>query len=448
MGVQAPQSSDSAPVTEHHLRRRLGLATATLMGIGVILGAGIYVIIGAAAGRAGNAVWLSFLIAAFAATLTALSYARLGKLRPKNAPEYQYLNMAFGRFPGFIASWLVLWSGIISAATVALGFAGYMEHLFGAPVLLSSIALIALSALIVFVGIAESAIMAIILTAIEAGGLAFIIVIGAPHIGEVNLLEAPLGFPGIAAAASLVFFAYLGFEGMANFAEEMKNPVRDLPKAIILAIIISTVLYLLVSLAAVSVVGWEALSGSSAPLAVVAASALGANADLLLTAIAIGATANTVLLLLLAASRALWAMSCAGVLPTVFCVVGERRRTPWAAIIVVAVLTGLFAAIRNIEQVAELTNFAILLAFAGVNAAAVKLFGSQRAPGHRARHVFVDIVLPAVGLAAVLGLVTNVGGRAALLGGALLVIGVIVYAIMRALSRRKEPGPDSGDLSV
>jgi APA family basic amino acid/polyamine antiporter len=418
------------------LERHLGLATTTLLGIGVILGAGIYVIIGAAAGRAGNAVWASFLLAAAAATLTGLSYARLGRLRPKNAPEYQYLNLAFGRMPGFLAGWMVLWSVVISAAAVALGFAGYLQNLFNAPVLAGAIGLIVVASLIVFIGIRQSALAAGILTGVEILGLVLIIGIGAPYIGDVDLLEAPGGFQGVITAASLVFFAYLGFESMANLAEEMKNPGRDLPRAIILAILVSTMLYLLVALAAVSVVGWRELSDSSAPLATVAASALGTEANTTLTAIALASTANTVVLLLLAASRAMWAMSCAGVIPGFFCTIGEDRRTPWVAIAVVAVIASLFAAVRNIERVAEFTNFAVLLAFAGVNASAIKIFAAGGKTS-AFKHFLRNRLLPGAGLVTALLLAATTGWRAALLGLVLLVIGGLLYVVFGKLGRKQ-----------
>lgn len=417
------------------LSRRLGLAATTLTGIGVILGAGIYVLVGVATATAGNAVWLSFLFAAFGAALTGLSYARLSKLRPKNAPEFQYVNMAFGRSLAFLAGWLVLWAGIISAAAVALGFAAYLTHLLGVPYLFSAIGLIMLSSLVVFLGVGESAILAGVLTIIEAAGLLLIIGIGIPHFGKVDLLEMPSGIAGVFGAASLVFFAFLGFEGMANFSEEMKNPERDLPKAIFLALGISTIFYILVSLSAVSVLDWSKLSQSDAPLALVAAQVLGEKADLLLTLIALASTANTVLLLLLAASRSLWAMSCAGVLPMTFCVIGKNRRTPWITIIMVGLFASLFALVGNIAEVAEFTNFATLLAFAAVNASALRLFGNEVLHS-RYKHILLNIVLPVSGFIVSLFLAANTGWRAALFGTLLLCAGVVVYLVMGAISRR------------
>lgn len=412
------------------LHRRLGLSAATLAGIGVILGAGIYVLVGVAAKQSGNAVWLSFLIAAIVAGFTGLSYARLGRLRPKNAPEFQYLNMAFGRTSGFLAGWLVLWSTIISSAAVALGFAGYLEHLFGLHNLVGAMALIIFSSVIVFLGAGESVILAGILTLVEASGLVIIIGIGVPSFGRVDILEMPMGMSGVIASASLVFFAYLGFEGMANLSEEMKNPERDLPRALLLALGISTVFYILVAVAAVSVLGWQDLSQSGAPLAAVASKALGAGADLLLTAIALASTANTVLLLLFAASRSMWAMSCAGVLPMNLCVIGKNRRTPWLSIIVVGVFASVFALVRDIQGVAEFTNFAILLAFAGVNASAFRLFVRDSSAG-RMRHVLRDWALPVVGCLASLWLAMSLGLRAALFGLVLVAVGVLTYLIMK-----------------
>jgi len=421
---------EETPQAEPQLTRRLGLLATTLIGIGVILGAGIYVLVGVAAKQAGNAVWLSLLMAAVVAGFTGLSYARLGKLRPKNAPEFQYLNMAFGRAPAFLAGWLVLWSTIISAAVVALGFAGYLEHLFGVPDLLGAIGLILLSTTIVFLGIGESSIFATVLTLVEVSGILIIIFIGIPSFGDVNLLETPMGFSGVVGAASLVFFAYLGFEGMANMSEEMKNPERDLPKALLLALFSSTILYILVAISAVSVLGWLDLSSSSAPLAAVAAQVLGQKADLLLSGIALASTANTVLLLLFAASRSMWAMACAGVFPMRLCVIGEHHHTPWLTILLVGACSSIFVLFKNIENVAEFTNFAVLLAFVGVNASVIKLFSKDNATGN-IKHIFLNRIMPVLGCLTALWLAVTLGWQSAIFGLILLSAGIVAYYLMK-----------------
>ncbi|MBE0481677.1 MAG: amino acid permease [Dehalococcoidia bacterium] len=428
-----------SPVPEdRNLDRRVGIAGAVVSGVGIIIGAGIYVIVGAAAGRAGNAVWMSFAIAAFGAMLTGLSYARLGRLRPRNAPEFQFLGMAFGRLPGFLGGWLILWAAVISASTVALGFAGYLQHLLDVPVLPGAIGLILLSALIVFAGVGQSVAIAAMLTVVSVIGLLFIIGIGVPYMGEVSLIEMPQGFSGVVAAASLVFFAYIGFQGMVNFSDEMRNPARDLPRALLLALVITTTLYILVALAAVSAVGWRDLSASEqAPLAVVAEIAVGSNADLLIAVLALASTANTVLLILFAASRILWAMSCEQAIPKMFCVIGKERSSPWAAIAVVTFFTSVFAAVRSIEQVAGFTNFVTLLAFAGVNAAAIKLLGMRGNPAaKRPGHILVNIILPGLGAVFTLALAASAGWQAAAVGTGLVVLGTGTYAVIRSVLNR------------
>lgn len=407
------------------LSRRLGLTAATLTGLGVIVGSGIYVVIGLAAGRAGNLVWLAFLLAAAGASLTALSYARLARLRPKNAPEYQFVNMAFGHWPAFLAGWLILVAQIISASAVALGFAGYLHALLGLPHWPSAAGLLLLCMLVLYLGIGHSAAAAIVFTIVEVAGLCIIVAIGVPHLGDVNYFEAARGASGVFSAASLVFFAYIGFEGMANLAEEMKDPERNLPRAIILALVLSTAFYVLVAISAVSVLGWERLGESSAPLAAVAEEALGSNAGVILSVISLVATANTSLVLLLAGSRVLRALSCAGVLPRALSPLSPKRHTPWRAILVVGAFALLFAAFRSVQQVAEFTNLVTLLAFIGVNAAAIRIF--RRAETGLAKHLLLNRLVPVLGIGVSLWLAVNAGWRAAVFGAVVLAAGALLY---------------------
>jgi basic amino acid/polyamine antiporter, APA family len=417
------------------LARRLGLTAATLTGLGVIIGSGIYVIIGAAAGKAGNAVWLSFLLAAIGASFTALSYARLGHLRPKNAPEYQFVNMAFGSRLAFLAGWLILLAQIVSSAAVALGFAGYLHSLLNIPVLFSAIGLIILCSLVVFIGIGQSALLAGVLTCVEIVGLLIIIGIGLPKFGQVNYWETPAGFSGVLSAASLVFFAYLGFEGMANLSEEMKNPEKNLPRAIILALVLSALAYVLVSISAVSVVGWNGLSQSNAPLALVAEQGLGSQAGLVLSIISLASTANTVLILLLAASRIMHALSSAKVLPIFLSKVNQRQRTPWVAIISVGLISMIFASLSSIQQIAEYTNFITLLAFIGVNASAIKLL-QKGATTTSVSHIMLNRLLPSLGVLASIYLAVNTGWQAAIFGAIVILVGLLVFWINNWLAKR------------
>jgi APA family basic amino acid/polyamine antiporter len=419
------------------LPRRLGLLLTSLTGIGVILGSGIYVIVGIAVGMAGNAVWISFVISAAAAGLTGLSYARLAKIQAKDAPEFHYVNRAFGRLPAFLAGWLVLFSGIISAATVALGFASYFSHLFPIAAVPSAIGLVLICTLIVFLGIGESTIIASVLTVVEVGGLIFIIIVGIPFWGSINYLETPSGLVGILQASSLIFLAYLGFETMANLAEEMKRPERDLPLAIFIALGVSTLLYVLVAISTISILDWRNLSQSSAPLAAVAGRVLGEKADLVLTVIALGSTANTVLVILIAMSRAMWAMSGDGVLPMFLSTLGEKRHTPWLTILIVGVFASLFTLVGNIEQIAEFTNFSILIVFAGVNASGIKIFNAAKNK-NRAGQFILNRLFPLLGAVVSLLLAVLTGWYAALLGGVIVLAGTAFYFIWKVISRKKK----------
>lgn len=190
---------------EGGLRRELGLAGVTVSGIGIILGAGIYALLGEATGLAGNAVWLSFGIAAVMAACTALSYAELSSMFPRAAAEYAYVSEAFGRKAAFVVGWLILASGVLSTATVALGFGGYVAGATALPIVPAALLLIAgLSALAVL-GIRETALFAIAMTLIEAGGIVFVILIGLPHLGSVDYFVMPNGFSGVFKGAALVF---------------------------------------------------------------------------------------------------------------------------------------------------------------------------------------------------------------------------------------------------
>ena len=280
------------------LRRTLSLWQVSLSGIGVILGAGVYALIGPAAAQAGNALWLSFLLAGLTAGLTAYAYARLARLAPKNSPEFQYTTLAFGPTMGFVAGVLMLVADVLATAAVTIGFGGYLEHLDGTPTSGNALALIVVLGVIMFSGVEQSVAVAMVLTGLEALGLAFVIVVGVPSWTSTDYLAVPHGLTGVSGAAALIFFAYLGFDELGNFAEEMRRPERDLPRALFISLAATTVIYILVALSAVAVVDVASLGASDAPLALVAGRVLGARADAVMSILALAATANTALLLL------------------------------------------------------------------------------------------------------------------------------------------------------
>jgi APA family basic amino acid/polyamine antiporter len=362
------QQSTSPP-----LKRELGLLEVTLSGVGIILGAGIYVLIGQAAGLAGNALWLAFGFSAIMALLTGLSYAELSSMFPKAGAEYDYVTNAFNSRLAFVTGWLVFLSGVLAAATVALGFAGYFSALTSIPRLISAIVLlIVLTALLAY-GVKETARVAVISTLIEVSGLVIIIAIGVPHLGSVNYWEMPQGYSGLFAASALIFFAYQGFESMVKFSEETKKPETTVPKALILALAISVMLYVLVALSVVSVLGWQQLAVSNAPFADIVSGTLGPDAAVIIAIVALFATANTALMSMYASSRILYGMAGSSLLTARLAWVHPAQRTPWIAIIICGVLSVMLIFAGDITFIANVTNFTLFITFIVINAAVIVL---------------------------------------------------------------------------
>jgi len=352
------------------LKRQLGLFQATIYGVGLILGAGIYVLIGEAAGIAGNTVWVSVVLGAIVTAFTGLSYAELASMYPKAAAEYVYIKNAFrNNFLAFIVGWLIIFTAIVSASTVSLGFGGYFSGFYGSPITISAVLLIIALSFVNFYGIRESSWMNVVFTIIEVSGLAFIIYIGFTftNTSPVNYFESPFGVNGIFVALALIFFAYIGFENIANIAEETKNPTRVLPRALILSISITGIIYILVSIAAISVLNWQDLGASTAPLADVAGRALGSSAQFGLSVIALFATTNTVLIMLVAGSRIIYGMAQQRSLPSSLAKIHARTKTPWIAVFAVMAAAVIFAFVGNIVTVANITVFTIVITFALVN---------------------------------------------------------------------------------
>jgi APA family basic amino acid/polyamine antiporter len=355
------------------LKKQLGLFELIATGVGVILGAGIYVIIGEAAGLAGGAIWIPFALGATAAAFTGLSYAELASMFPKAGASFEYANRAFGLRIAFVVGWLMVLANIISAAAVALGFGGYLSSFVGLAAVVAAIGLLAACSMVLLAGIKQSVWLGVLFTAIEVVGLLLVIGVSLRFLGDGDYLEMPRGVAGLFRATALLFFAYLGFEQIANLSEEARNPNKAIPAAIIIAIAISTVLYVSVAVSSVSVLGWEELSQSEGPLADVVKAATGARVSRVVTVIALFATANTVLFLLLTSSRMMYGMASSGTLPKALALIHKRRQTPWAATLVAGGVAVAFALLGDIEVVAQLTNFAVLVAFMIVNAALIWL---------------------------------------------------------------------------
>ena len=297
------------------MRRSLGLGSLTFYGVGVILGAGIYSILGEAAGVAGEALWWSFLLASLAALLTGLSYAELATMFPQAGAEYVYLRAAWPRaswLPGTLG-WVLVATGIATTATVALAFAGYASLFIPLPLWTIAVALVVAMAALNVLGANEASWANIVFTLVESAGLVALIVVGArdPDFGRV-FTTAP--HAGVLGGAALIFFAYLGFEEIANLAEEARHPGRDLPRAILIAVAVSTTLYVLVAAASVALLAASTARGER----IAAGGCDAGGAPRLagaLAGVALFATANTALIAMMAASRLLFAMARGGDAP-------------------------------------------------------------------------------------------------------------------------------------
>jgi amino acid transporter len=383
------------------LRRRLGLALLVLYGTGITIGAGIYVLIGAVAGHAGIYAPWSFVLAATVMALTVASYTELSTRYPVSAGEAAYVRAAFGsRALSTAIGLLTVVIGVVASAAVALGSAGYIRQFVDLPQsLIVVIVALTLGAVAAW-GILESVALASVFTVIEVGGLVTVIV-AAIH-ADLPIASALAHLPppnamvmsGIGFGSLLAFFAFIGFEDLANVVEEAMVPHRDIPRAMILTLLISTVLYVLVAAVAVSAVSIERLSSSSAPLSLVFREVAGVS-PATISAIAIVATLNTILAQITMAARVVYGIARERELPAIFARVHPRTGTPLLATACIVALVIPLALFVPLTPLAEGTSLATLAVFAMVNLALLRL-RYRRVPSN-IPHVTVPIWIPAIG---------------------------------------------------
>lgn len=385
------------------LRRRLSLPLLVLYGTGITVGAGIYVLIGEVAGHAGMFAPWSFVLAAAVMALTVASYAELSTRFPVSAGEAAYVMAAF-RSRGFAMAigLLTVAIGVISSAAVTLGSAGYIQQFIPLPQYLIAVAVVTLLGGVAALGILESVLLASLFTVIEVGGL--LIVIFAAVYAELPFVATITQLPpmnttalsGIAFGGLLAFFAFIGFEDLANVVEEARVPHRDIPRAMVLTLLISTTLYVLVAAIAVSAVSAERLSSSAAPLSLVFREVAGVS-PATISAIAIVATLNTILAQITMAARVIYGLAREGNLPSVLARVHPHTGTPLSATALVAISIVPLALIVPLTALAETTALATLTVFAIVNLALLRL--RYRGVTSLVPHVTIPVWMPAIGLA-------------------------------------------------
>lgn len=359
-----------ATTDEAGLARRLSLPLTTLYGLGNILGAGIYVLVGEVAGLAGAYAPMAFVVAGALAGLAAFTYVELTSRFPLSSGGAAFVHEAFGiRRLSVAVGLLIMGVGIAAAATVARGFVGYFQVLVPAPaVLVIVVVVFGLGALAAW-GIRESAGVAALFTLIETFGL-LLVIWATRHelatlparVGEMMPPAVPGAWHGILAGGVLAFFAFTGFEDMVTVAEEVRDAPKNMPRAIVLALAISAVLYMLVMLGAVLAIPPVELAGSDAPLGLIYERMVGAS-PALIALIGTFAVVNGALVQIVMASRMLYGMSRQGWLPARLGTVARRTRTPVLATGLVTGIVLLLALAFPVVQLAEATSFLLLVNF-------------------------------------------------------------------------------------
>jgi basic amino acid/polyamine antiporter, APA family len=403
--------SDRIPHTGRPaLARRLTLPLTVLFGLGVTIGAGIYVLIGATVGRAGMHAPLAFILAALVMAPTAASFAEFAARYPVSAGEAAYVEVGFGskRF-AVVIGLMVIAVGIVAAAAISRGSAGYIREFVSLPIhVIVPLVVLAMGAIAAW-GIVQSVVIAAAMTVVEIGGLLAVVVVGVVQTPDLasRLPELWTGLSGLSAlsgalgATLLAFFAFIGFEGLANIAEEVKEPERTLPKAIFLTLAISTVFYVSVVWIALMSVPHGELAISAAPLSLVFERITGAS-PAAISAIAVIATTNGIIAQIIMAARVMFGLADRNLLPSVLAQISPRTQTPIIATAVVVTAVLVLASAFPLEGLAEMTSRLTLIVFAAVNGALVR-FKRSAEPIPTAAFT-VPIYVPFVGCVLCVGL--------------------------------------------
>lgn len=361
------------------LKRRIGLGLLTAYGVGVMIGAGIYVLVSAVAAQAGVWAPLSFLIAGLIAAPTALSYAEFSTRLPEAAGEAAYVGQGLkSQALALLVGLAIVAAGTISAGAVLRGGVGYLTQVLPVGTVAAVVALGVVLTAVAVLGVLESLALAALFTVIEVGGLVLVIWAGASAAPSADILTpAPLSLAGVGVGAVLAFFAFIGFEDIVNMAEEVERPQRNLPRAILISLVITSALYAAVTWAAVRAVPLADLAESDSPLVLVWR-ASGQGSGHFLSAIAVFAALNGVLAQIVMAARVLFGLGRRTAALAIFHQAHPRFGTPVLATVLVGVLVTLASALVPLITLAGLTSSILLAVFVLVNLALI--LQKRRAP--------------------------------------------------------------------
>ncbi|MDD1769708.1 MAG: APC family permease [Methanomassiliicoccales archaeon] len=407
------------------LKAELGFFDAFSIGVGAIIGAGIFVVTGVAAGLAGPALLISLLIAALVSAFTAFSFAELAYYIPKEGGGFEFAHELVSPLGGFIAGWAWIVANIVTGAVVALGFASYLALYIPLPVnLIAAVTVVALTA-VNYIGVKESGRLNDVLVIFKLGVLVIFVVMGLGLVKTSNFTPFfTNGAGGVMEGAALIFFAYSGFGRVAMVSEEVKDPKRTVPKATLLSVLVATVVYVVVAFVAIGLVGADALAGSGSPLAT-AAIPEGSGAVALVTLAGLAATMSVLLTTLLGVSRISYAMAKTKDLPKALAKINPRTQVPGIAIVAFGGLTAILALSTDILFAASISNFAAIIYYALVNVAALKL-----------RKPVYSRAMPILGLITCMIVALFLPLEAIILGAAAVGVGTAVHLAFR---RRHPP---------
>lgn len=428
-------------MTKENLKRHITLWPLVLYGMGDILGAGIYGLIGKAAGQMGNGVWLAFLVSMIAAGFTGLSYASLGSRYPRAGGASFVTHKAYGNaFLAYVVGLAVLASGLTSMATSCRVFAGYFAGLFSSlPEWVVIVVFACLLAAIIFRGIRETLWVNNVLAVIEILGLILIIVLGASYLGDINYLDLksaqnPQGVLTsslLLSGAVLTFYSFIGFEDILNVSEEVKDPARTIPRGLLMAVGFSSVIYIVISLIAVSVIPSAELANSKEPLVDVLRRAAPWFPTPVYSVISLLAVSNTALLNFVMGSRLLYGMSKQGLMPKFLNAIHPKRSTPHRAIFILLGLLILLALLGDISQLARATSVLLLGCFVVVNIALLVLKKKDKVKGSFEVPSFV----PVAGAVVCLAMLSQGKSEEFIVAGSIIAVIVVLYFFIKPTAK-------------
>lgn len=433
--MNTPHKHPQSQQNRQSLLRQLDQREFTVNVFGTIVGAGVYVLIGAGAGLAGGGLWLAFVLAVVVAGAVTLNYAELASMYPRAGVEYDFLRQAIG--PGlipYLVGWVLTLNGSATVATLAIGFGQYLDQVWPSVRLLAAVLLIVLLTVAVLAGLKLDTRANLVMAAVEAGGLLVVIALGATRWSGAQVFEWPQGLGGVLNASALLFFALTGFEDSSKMSEEVMDPTRNIPVGLLTGLGLASLLYVGLSLAVVQLASAQELASSEAPLSFAVSRVWGEMGATFVAVVALFSIANTALFVLVAHSRLMFAMARGGSLPAGLTRILPQTSVPWVTTLLAGGLALIMIPLGQVEIVGSVASWSALLVYASVSASLI--FLRLREPNAR-RPFRVPLsvgnfpILAAFAIFASLLLSVRFEWPIIALGIGVAALGVVLYPLLR-----------------